>query len=386
VYSNKLAYLILSIVLVFNIIGMAIYSYIGRYLLFLGTEKIIIQVIVTLLPFSSFIFPPIFGKLSDKFQNRRIFIIIGVLSLPIIFILFLFIKNLILIIILVLLYGICSSLIGLNFILFQEVVFNDQKYISYYNSMIVLGWFFGAQLCGIFIDMFGINNLFLFLLIISFLELGLTLFLKEERELILEGFDKYHTKSNLKLFDQEIELSISKSIYYALFFRNFGIRPIMSILTIIMAFYLSSDLEIGFLVGFNPLIQFFLMILMGKIISKKNQKSFMIIGYILSGIVILGYILSVNFFHYLIFQLLVSFSYSMFWSATHFYIAQHTTPKNKGQFVSLANSSFYLGSFIGGLFFSGVLAIFPDYYIAMIPLIIFPIISALIISIRFKNS
>ncbi len=364
---------------------MAIYSYIGRYLLILGTAKIVIQIIVTLLPFSSFIFPPIFGKLSDKFQNRRLFILIGALSLPIIFVLFLFITNLILIIILVLLYGICSSLIGLNFILYQEVVFNDQKYISYYNSMIVLGWFFGAQLCGIFIDMFGINNLFLFLLIFSFLELALTLLLKEERELILKGFDKYHTKYNLKLFDQEIELSISRSIYYALFFRNFGIRPIMSILTIIMAFHLSTDLEIGFLVGFNPLIQFFLMILMGKIISKKNEKSFMVIGYLLSGVVILGYILSFNFFHYLIFQILVSFSYSMFWSATHFYIAQNTTPENKGQFVSLANSSFYLGSFIGGLFFSGVLAIFPDYSIAMIPLIIFPIISALIISIRFKN-
>jgi MFS family permease len=124
---------------------------------------------------------------------------------------------------------------------------------------------------------------------------------------------------------------------------------------------------------------------MGKIITKKNQRIFIILGYLLSGIVIIGYILSINFWGYLISQILVSFSYSMFWSATHFYIAENTTPQNKGQYIGLANSSFYLGSFLGGLFFSGILAIEPNYFIAMLPLICFPIISAILISLRFKR-
>lgn len=387
VYSKKLAFLILAIILVFNIIGMSFYSFLGRYLQYLGTSKILIQVIVTLLPLWSFIFPPILGRLSDKFQNRKSFILIGTVSLPLISLLFIFIQDLISITLLVLFYGLSSSLVGISFTLFQEIVFNDQSYISYYNSMVVLGWFFGAQFCGIFIDYFGIGNLFVFILIISFLLLGLSLFLKEEREIILEKFEKFNQKTKkFNLLINNTDLPVNPSIYYALFFRNFGIRPIMSILTIIMAFHLSTDSEIGFLVGSNPLIQFFLMLLMGRIISKNNQKLFMIIGYILSGITIIGYILSIDFLGYLFFQILVSFSYSMFWSATHFYIAQNTMPENKGQYIGFANSSFYLGSFIGGLFFSGILFVEPNYYIAMIPLIIFPFLSAIIISLKFKNN
>jgi MFS family permease len=252
--------------------------------------------------------------------------------------------------------------------------------------MVVLGWFFGAQLGGIFIDLFGIGNIFWFLLLFSLVNLGLTLFLKEERDLILKGFERFKAKpENIDSLFNDKAFPLNSSIFYGLFFRNFGIRPIMSILTIIMALHLPTDSEIGFLIGINPLIQFFLMILMGKVISVDNQKSFMIGGYILSGIVVLGYIISTDFFGFLFFQILVSFSYSMFWSATHFYIAQNTTPKNKGQYISLANSMFYLGSFTGGLFFSGMLMLNPSYYIAMIPLILFPLISATIIGVKFKK-
>lgn len=387
VYSKRLVYIILGIVIVFNLIGMSIYSYLARYLQYLGTPQILIQIIVSLFPLSSFVFPPLLGRLSDKIQNRKIFILLGAIALPGIFILFIFTENLILITIFVLLYGLCSSSIGISFTLYQEVVFNDRGYISYYNSMIVLGWFLGAQFCGIFLDFFGIRNLFIFLLIFSFVLLVLPFFLKEERALLVKGIETHNNKSKeLNLLMSDDELSVNPSIYYGLFFRNFGIRPIMSILTIIMAFHLSTDSEIGFLIGINPLIQFFLMILMGKIISRENEKAFMVIGYILSGIVILGYILSSNFLGYLFFQILVSFSYSMFWSATHFYIAQNTTPENKGQYIGLANSTFYLGSFIGGLFFSGLLVFNPNYYSAMIPLIFFPLISAVVIGVKFKNN
>jgi MFS family permease len=366
---------------------MSVYSYLGRYLQFLGVEKILIQIIVTIFPLCSFIFPPLLGKLSDKFQNRKIFILMGSIALPIIFISLLFIKDVIFIIILILFYGFFSSSIGLNFILYQELVFNKQKFISYYNSMIVLGWFLGAQLCGIYIDFFGIEYIFTFILLFSIITLILSLFIKEDRDLILTRFNEFNKNtSNFDLLDGDFNISVESSIYYGLFFRNFGIRPIMSIITIIMAFHLSSDSEIGFLVGINPLIQFFLMILMGKVISKRNQKSFIMVGYLLSSVVIIGYIVSTNFIFYLIFQILVSFSYSMFWSATHFYIAENTTPKNKGQYIGLANSSFYLGSFVGGLFFSGILTIQPNYYVAMLPLIIFPAISATIIGLKFKKN
>jgi len=75
----------------------------------------------------------------------------------------------------------------------------------------------------------------------------------------------------------------------------------------------------------------------------------------------------------------------MFWNASVIYIAQKTTPINKGKYIGYANSSFYLGSFIGALFFSLLLNINPNYYVVGIPMILFPIISMIIISLKFSE-
>ena len=160
----------------------------------------------------------------------------------------------------------------------------------------------------------------------------------------------------------------------------------MPILAIIMSYHLGSDTEIGFLIGINFFLQFFQMLLIGQVISIKNIKSFMIIGYSLSVISIFGYIISNNFWSYLFFQILVSFSYSMHWAATTIYIAQNTTPQNKGRYMGYANTSVFSGSFVGGLFFSALLAGFQsNYYISMSFMIVFPLISALIIILLFKS-
>jgi len=159
----------------------------------------------------------------------------------------------------------------------------------------------------------------------------------------------------------------------------------MPILAIIMSFHLSSDTEIGFLIGINFLLQFFQMLLIGKIITNKNIKSFMIIGYLLSAITVFGYIISTNFLSYLFFQFLVSFSYSLHWAATITYIAQNTIPKNKGRYIGYANTSVFSGSFAGGILFSLLLFSFnSDYYIAMYFMIVFPVISSIIIFMKFK--
>ncbi|MBY9008459.1 MAG: MFS transporter, partial [Candidatus Lokiarchaeota archaeon] len=166
--------------------------------------------------------------------------------------------------------------------------------------------------------------------------------------------------------------------------RNFGIKPIMSILALIMILYLSSGSEVGFLIGINFFLQFFLMLLAGRIITSKNVKTFMVMGYILSAITIFGYVIATNFLIYFIFQLIFAFSYSMHWSATIVYIAQNTTPKNKGQIMGYANASVFSGSFVGGLFFTLLLSFNSGYFIAMSFMIIFPVISVIVISIKFK--
>ncbi|MBY8984997.1 MAG: hypothetical protein KGD65_08020, partial [Candidatus Lokiarchaeota archaeon] len=108
------------------------------------------------------------------------------------------------------------------------------------------------------------------------------------------------------------ENSISVSVYLGLFFRNFGIKPIMVVLSIIMGFHISSDTQVGFLIGLNFLIQVALMLIIGHIISEKNEKLILILGYFFSTIAIIGYIISNSFFSFLISQIFIAFSYSMF--------------------------------------------------------------------------
>ncbi len=387
ILSKKSIILILLSVFIINTAAIIAYTYVPKYLLFLGIEKPLMQLIITIFPLTAFVFPPFFGFYSDKIQNRYIFILLGTIGITFAYFFLFLTKNLILIVILLFIFGFFMASTTLLMTLFAELVENDKTLISYFNASVVAGWFVGAQSGGIYIDLYTIEHIFLLILLISLPNIILVVFIKEKRSLILERYNRNEEKNtyNLVLNNIEEEISISKSIYYGLFFRNFSIKPIMPILVIIMSFYLNNDIEIGFLIGINFLLQFFQMLLIGKIINNKNLKPFMIIGYILSSIAVFGYIISSNFWSYLLFQFFVSFSYSMHWAATITYIAQKTSPKNKGKYMGYANTSVFSGSFVGGLLFSLLLSAFnSDYYIVMYFMIIFPAISAFIIFAKFK--
>ena len=365
---------------------MVIYTYASTFLLDLGTDKSLMQLMVTIFPLTAFLFPPLYGFLSDKYQNRIVFLLIGTIGISFAFLMLSLTRGLIFTTLFLFLFGFFMASSNISFTLYLELVEDDKKYISYYNAIIVAGWFVGAQIGGIFIDIYGIENIFLFALLISLPNLICVVFIRENRSLILERYNNRVKKNlnGLNINNAELENSISKSIYYGLFFRNFGIKPIMSILALIMIVYLSSGSEVGFLIGINFFLQFFLMLLAGKIITSKNVKTFMVMGYALSALTIFGYIIATNFLIYFFFQLIFAFSYSMHWAATIVYIAQNTTPKNKGQIMGYANASVFSGSFVGGLFFTLLLSFNPEYYIAMSFMIIFPIISVVVISLKFK--
>jgi len=173
-------------------------------------------------------------------------------------------------------FGLFSASSTINLVLFQEYVENDQVYISYYTALSIFGWFFGAFFGGIFVDLYGIQNIFQFILFFSIMNFIIVIFIREKRDIILERQNKEPKKEGILLNDDEESSPISKSIYGSLFFRNFGIRPIISVLSIIMIMHLSTNTEMGFLIGINPLIQFFLVILIGRVIKDNNIKFFMI--------------------------------------------------------------------------------------------------------------
>ena len=386
ILSKKSVILILISTFLINTAAMVVYTYTSTYLLDLGTSKSLMQLIVTIFPLTAFSFPPLYGFLSDKYQNRIVFLLIGTFGMIFAFLMLSLTRDLIFTTLFLFLFGFFMASSNISFTLYSELVEDDKKYISYLNAMIVAGWFIGAQFGGILIDIYGIENIFLSVLLISLPNIICVVLIRENRSMILESYtNRVNKKLNgLNTNDAEVENSISKSIYYGLFFRNFSIKPIMPILALLMISYLGNRSEVGFLIGINFFLQFFLMLLAGKIITSKNIKIFMVMGYTLSSLTIFGYIISTNFFIYFFFQLIFAFSYSMHWAATIVYITQNTTPKNKGQIMGYANASVFSGSFVGGLFFTLLLSFNPNYYIAMSFMIIFPIISVVIISLKFK--
>jgi len=378
--------LILLSALAYGTAGMALIYYLPRYLLDLGYDLSTIQFVTTLFPFTFIFMPPLLGKISDKIQNRFLFVIIGTVGISFFFILLMFSTNLIFITVILILYGVCGSFSRLIFTLYQELVENSSKFVTYYNAVMVMGWFLGAQFGGIFIDIYGTTQIFSFLVIISLVNILFVSFIRENREMIL----KYNESSKVDNITEKnsnendnIE-PISKSIYYALFLRHFGVRPIITILAVLISFHLSSDTQIGFLLGINPLLQFFLMLLTGKIITKENQKYIIIIGFFLSSTAIFGYFLATDFYGFLLDQIMISFSFALFWNAIQIYIAQKTNPRNKGKYLGYANSSFFSGGFSGGLFFSLLLLFNPNYYSFIWIMIFFPLISVFVIILKFK--
>lgn len=383
ILSKKSVLLIQFSILVLSTASIGLISYIPLYLAIMDTSTPLIQLIMTIFPLTLFIFPPILGKYSDKIQNRILFVIVGATGVVFSTLILIFTKDLLLVILLLLFFGFFVASYRIIFTLYSELVGNNQRYISVYNALSTAGWFLGTQSGGIFIDIYGIGNFFVFISIVSFINLIIVIFIKENRSLILEHY-QIITKENPSRFNKE--KTISRSIYYGLFFRNFGLKPIITVLSLIIGLHLFSTTEIGFLIGLNFLIQIFLMLLMGQVITEKNNKIILMVGYLFSTIAILGYIYSNNFLGFLIAQIFVAFSYSMFWSASVIYITQNSSPMNRGKYMGYANSSTFSGGFIGGIIFSLLLLLFnSDYDIAMYFMLIFPVISVFSILLGFKT-
>ncbi len=387
ILSKRSFILILVTIFMLYFAVMIIYAFLPSYLAYIGTPGPMIQLTRSIFISTFFIFPSFVGQLSDRIQNRYYFILIGTIGMIGSIFLLLFTKNLIFINILLFIFGFFGSSFIALFTLYVEVVQNDPKKISIYNACMAAGWFFGVQTGGILIDIYGIGHIFLFSLIPFVLSIFPVIFIKEDRQLILEQTKKLsESNQSSGIFSKfEDERSSFKTILSSLFFRSFGLRPLLGSIIIIMSFHLTNDIEKGFLIGINPLFQFFLMILIGKIITKKNLKLIVLLGYIISIFVIFGYIYSIDFWGFFIFQLFMSLSYSLLWMGSITYIAQNSTPKNKGRYIGHANTSAFAGDSLGGLFFSLLLLVFfDDYYLSMYFMIIFPVISLIIISLRFK--
>ena len=96
--------LILISVFVINTAGIVVYTYIPKYLLHLGTEEPLMQLIITIFPLTAFVVPPLYGFFSDKIQKRFVFLVFGTIGINLSYF-FLFLAQELLFIVIVLLDG-----------------------------------------------------------------------------------------------------------------------------------------------------------------------------------------------------------------------------------------------------------------------------------------
>ncbi len=388
ILSKRSMVLILISDLIASTFAMGIFSYFPRYLLNLNVDIVVIQLMITLFIFTTVLFPPLIGRFSDKVQHRALLFKFGAVGICLSLFLLTTVISLIIILVLLFFYGFFRAFERLKIVLFAELVENDSRFIAYDAAIIALGWFIGAFSTGIFVEMFGIEQYFYFLLFISLVNLIVILFIKEDRSIILERSNNNNESlEENDLIEQKEINPISRTIYPSLYFRNFATRPIMAVLAIIMFIHISSDTQIGFLIGFNFLIQFFLNILLGHAVKDNEErlKWIMAIGYAFSVITIFGWIIATDFWSFLLFQITVSLSYAMFYTATQIYVNKHTTPQNKGKYIGYMQMSSQMGAFTGGLAFTFLLIIYGDYYAAMWFMIAFPVVSTLIIIFKFES-
>ena len=83
ILSKRSVILILFSILVLSTASIGMVTYMPKYLAYFGTERPIIQLIMTIFPLTLFIFPPILGKYSDKIQNRLLFVIFGAVGVTV---------------------------------------------------------------------------------------------------------------------------------------------------------------------------------------------------------------------------------------------------------------------------------------------------------------
>ncbi len=384
--SKKNVILILIINLFSNFISISVVTYTPPLLTGIGVAPSFITLIVSIIPLTLLIFPPILGKISDKIQNRIVFTLVGFIIIPFMFILISLTQNLALISLYLFLYGFLAACSNFNYVLFQELVHNEQKMVAFYNAITVLGWFLGAQIFGLFIEFSGYSILFPYLAVFAIINGVLTLFLRENRPLIIDFYEKLNTEVlNTNVSIQKKEDHVSSSVFYGIFLRNFGVRPVYAVIAVIMGFYITNSVEIGFLIGINFLIQFFLMLAMGKFLKPKHFKIVITIGYLLSSLALLGYTISTDFLGFLFYQVIISLSFAMFFTPSQIHVAHNSTTENKGKYNGFLNTGNFAGSFFGILLFSGLLSYF-DYFSAIYLLIIFPILAAIIIFVNFKQT
>lgn len=364
-----------------GIAGYAYFAFMPLYLDNIGFSDADILVIMLFMGLGIALSSSYFGKLSDRIGKRKIFFVFGISIQILVFFLIPLNNHITYFCILNLIRGLALGMrMPPTNALFADLVeLSNSKdeskgdtsgseisgtQLSFLSATKSTGWAIGVLLSGWIVDVFGIESLILFLVIMTGISLMFSLPVKDIqlKDHIQIKNEEIEEDENLEMGENsspKIEMDGKKSVkpkvktllFVSIFFRHFALIPIMQIISIILTDAMVPDDLIGIIIAINPISQIIAMIVVGRIIDnpKITEKIILAIGYGLSSIVLMAYfggVVTEMIGFFVVAQICLGVAWGFIFTGANKYIVNRAH-KDRAQ---------YLGKFTFTLQFSKILA------------------------------
>lgn len=334
------------------------------------------------------IFSYLFGFLSDKYRNRKFFIIFGEFFAAACYFSIYFINNFIGLMVVAALIGIAQAAYTPLFVaLFSDIQFKMSrgKIAGIINSTFSFGWAIGSIVGGLIEEIFGLNFVFIIMGIIAGLSVIPMLLVKINRKNVDRELEEHNRlKSSKNPLNKESNLELGYKSVMIVLMISICLRficsqaAVVSLLPNFLEFKLNTPAFLkGIILSINMIFQVFMMLILGFISEKIGRKPILFLGLLGSGLNSIFYSLATSPWHIIPNQFLIGFSYAAVITSSTAIISDISHFKLIGRGLGVLETARSLGGMIGPLMAFFLIDI--SYRFAFQILGIFGVISAFIL-------
>ncbi len=389
ILNRKLLHLSFAFLLINMGWGMA-WPYLPNLIKILGGGVLAVGMLSILFNITSSFGQFFWGKSSDRMGRRKIFVLFGVFSSGLFFLLIGFASSVFLVLLLRTLQGFfISAQTPAISALVSEISKDVGKGFAVFNSFSNVGFMLGNFAGGLITTYLPVNYVYYFSSLPIFLGLTILFFFKEDRKnpkdlRLLMRYDRPgRTVFRWDKFKNFVRRNRNISLFSAsIFMSMIGSGMVYTYLSLLIG-YRFGDSWVGTYFGMDGLVSIPLIFIFGYLADRYGSKPVLIYG-------LLGYMLT--FFLYysattiplLVITAIVSGSkWGSYFNSANTYVSRMSTRNERATALGLMNSSMALGWVIGpllGTYFIPILGLAETMLVAIIPEIL-----SLLIVLFIKN-
>ena len=394
--------------------GIAGYAYFAFLPLFLDSKGFSAAEIIftmTWMGVGMAVFSWFFGRISDRTGRRKLFFISALFAQIVVFMLLNLSNNIIYHCILNFIRG---SLLGMRMpasnALFADIVEKSNKkkeiianlgttevsgtQLSLLSAVKSTGWAIGVLGSSFVIASFGVESLVLFLIIATTISLIFAIPVRD-----MKKGETMEKESDTELIKEELivqELVKGKSdpkrkrakvkslLFICVFFRQFGLIPILQIIILILEDANISIGLAGFVIALNPILQIVAMVIMGRLIDnpKISEKLLLAVGFILSALTLFCYTgdsATSNITFFIMGQICLGFAWGCIYTGAVKYIINRA-PLDRAFYMGIWITDLQVAKIISYQVFAFLWIIVSYSYASVLPFAaIFPLIGLILV-------